>query len=361
MLFFVGCSLDQLEHRVQDDKLHRFVEQMPKVELHVHLEGSIRPETLMILADRNNITLPFKRAEEAHDFFVFKDFQHFKQVYELITRCLKTPDDYELIAYEFGKDRARQNIRYSEVTFSLISNCQSTGLTWQQILDALNKGRLRAQQEFGVQWAWVLDVLREQVAQQSLILNAAMMSSAFGVVALGLSGAENARVVRRFKYMFKKAHAMGLGIVPHAGETMGAESVWGVIKNIPTDRIGHGVRSIEDPALVVYLKHRQIPLELCPTSNLCIGVYKSFKEHPLRQLWDAGVYVTVNSDDPTLFNTDLNNEYKILVDHFGFGIKDLEAISLRAVQASFLSADQKKKMIGDFELAYKKAREDLNL
>ncbi len=169
-----------------------------------------------------------------------------------------------------------------------------------------------------------------------------------GVVGLGLGGIEQGHPAEWFTDAFAMARQAGLHSVPHAGEVVGPESVWDAIRTLGAERIGHGVRSVEDPVLVDYLKEQQIPLEVCPTSNLCLGVYTSYQEHPLRWLWEQGLYVTVNSDDPPMFNTDLVNEYQALANDMGFSAADLEQLSLNALRASFLPDDRK----ADLEQAF---------
>jgi adenosine deaminase len=332
--------------------LYNFIKFMPKVELHVHLEGSIKFETLSHLSKRNNIQLPFKTEVEFKNFLKFKDFKHFLDIYTFITSCLKTPDDYELISYQFGCDRAKQNIRYSEVTFSIFSNCHATGLSWQDILEALNHGRMRASKEFGVGWGWIFDILRDEPESQTFVLDVLLNCKDSGVVGLGLTGQENKFSSDNFIKTFETAYKNKFGITTHAGEIAGSEVIWDAINLLHADRIGHGVSCVQDPQLIEFLKQKQIPLEICPTSNISIGVFSNFESHPLRKLWDAGLLLTVNSDDPALFNTDLNNEYKILVDHFGFNINDLEKICLNALHASFLSEEQKQKMDKDFKIEF---------
>jgi adenosine deaminase len=161
------------------------------------------------------------------------------------------------------------------------------------------------------------------------------------VVALGLGGPERDNPPEDYVRGFDVAREAGLHRVPHAGEVAGPESVWGALRTLGAERLGHGVRCIEDPALVDHLRERQIPLEVCPTSNLRLGVYSSYAEHPLRRLWEAGLYVTINSDDPPMFNTDLVSEYRAAADEMGFTREELERLSLAALEASFLPADRK--------------------
>jgi adenosine deaminase len=321
--------------------IQQFIKEMPKVELHVHLEGSIRPSTLLILAERNQVDLPASDLDGLRDFYRFTDFPHFIRVYFTISGCLQTVDDFSLIAYEFGADMHRQNIRYSEVTFTPYTNVANTGLPFDKILDGLNAGRARARADFGVDFRWVLDIVRDDPGTRHQVAEWAIGAQDRGVVGLGLGGTEAHHPAEHFADVFALAEAAGLHRVPHAGETVGPASIWGALRALGAERIGHGVRSIEDPSLIDYLVEHQIPLEQCPTSNLCLGVYPSYEAHPLRQLWDLGLYVTVNSDDPPMFNTDLVGEYQALVDYKGFTPAELEQLSLNALRASFLPPDQK--------------------
>jgi adenosine deaminase len=339
--------------------LEDFARRMPKAELHVHLEGSIRPATLLQLAKRNAFELPVQDIDSLQEFYRFRDFDHFIDVYVTITRCLQSADDYRLIAYEFGADCARQNIRYAEVTFSIFTNVKYARLPWQTILESINQGRAQAQAEFGVDWRWVFDIVRDDPGTQDQVVEIALAAQKDGVVALGLGGSETGFPPEIFVHSFERARAGGLHSVPHAGEIAGPESVWSALRLLHAERIGHGVRCIEDPDLMNYLREREITLELCPTSNVCLGVYPSYDAHPLRQLWDAGLSLTVNSDDPPLFNTDLNHEYTTLVEHFGFTADELEHISLNALQASFLSPTEKEQIEGTFRAEFAQLRTQL--
>lgn len=321
---------------------------MPKVELHVHLEGSIRPATLLALAERNGVVLPATDVEGLRRFYHFTDFPHFIRVYFAISRCLKTPDDFDLIAYEFGADMHRQAIRYAEVTFTPFTNVTNTGLPFDEVLAGLNAGRARAQADFGVELAWVLDISRDVLDSRQQVAEWAVAGMDRGVVAFGLGGPEAGHPPEWYADAFATARAAGLHSVPHAGEVAGPESVWGALRALGAERLGHGVRSVEDISLLRYLRDSQIPLEVCPTSNLCLGVYPTYEEHPLRLLWEAGLLVTVNSDDPPMFDTDLVSEYQVLVDHMGFTLAELEQISLNAVRASFLPAERRAAMEIEF-------------
>lgn len=335
-----------------------FARKMPKVELHVHLEGSILPGTLLKLAHGNHIDLPAVDVAGLSEFYRFSNFEHFLVTYAMVTRCLRTPDDYRLIAYEFGCECARQNIRYAEVTFTILTNVIMTGLTWQEILAGLNQGREQARQEFGVRWNWVLDIVRNFPDTQASVLEITLAAREYGVVALGLGGSEEGYPPELFIDTFERAKNQGLHRVPHAGEISGPQSVWSAIKLLHAERIGHGVRCIEDPELMEYLARNAIPLEICPTSNICLKLFPDYSHHPLRKLWDAGLLLTINSDDPPMFGTDLNHEYEVLVNDFYFSRSELERVSLNAVHSSFLSQREKALLEEEFKGEFRRLSQD---
>lgn len=334
--------------------LQSYLAAMPKAELHVHLEGSILPETLLVLARRNGYTgLPADTVPGLLEFFKFRDFDHFIQVYGTISRCLKTSDDFELIAYEFGAEMARQNTRYAEATFSC-SFHYAQGITEQEYMSGLTRGRQRAKEDFGVEINWVFDIIRSVPDPERRDMYADYTTSVAinnmqnGVVALGLGGGEVGYPPEWFASQFERGIKAGLHSDPHAGEVAGPESVWNAIRLLHAERIGHGVRSIEDPALVAYLAEHKIPLEVNPTSNIRLGVYPDYAAHPFRRLYEAGVPVSVNSDDPPLFNTTLNHEVSLLADAFHFDVAIIDEILLNGVRHSFLPPARKAALESDF-------------
>ncbi len=347
-----ACLL--VEPSYSPQKLHKFAHLMPKPSLHIHLEGSIPPATMLDLAKKNNISFPLKNESEFRKTCDYASFEEFVTLFKQIIGCLKTPEDYERIAYEFGKDCARQNICYAEVTFSMATNCMLSGLDWQTILTALNKGRDRAAQEFGITWRWMFDLTRTQFFEPEEFLNRLIesRSSGQGVVAMGLSETLITHRVAEYQHIFDKAIAAKLPIIPHAGEFEGPQSIWNSIRACEAPRIGHGVRCIEDPELVKTLIQKQIALEINITSNICLGVYPSYREHPIRKLWDAGVFITVNADDPTLFNSDINQEYDHLIDDYHFTLDDLEKVSLNGIKASLLSSPEKESFVKKFKAKF---------
>jgi aminodeoxyfutalosine deaminase len=336
------------------ENIERYLSAVPKAELHVHLEGSIQPATLLTLAQRNGVELPVRTVEELQAWFTYRNFNHFLEIYFAISSCLKTAEDYELIAYEFGANMARQHVRYAEVTFSPGTHRYALGVPHDTYFAGLTQGRERARADFGVEMRWVFDIVRnvEDEARNQLLADyttaVAIESKDDGVVALGLGGAEVGYPPERFARWFEKAWAAGLHRAPHAGEIVGPASIWGALKALGAERIGHGVRAIEDSELVAYLAEQHIPLELCPTSNLRLGVYTNLVEHPLPRLHAAGVPVTVNSDDPPLFNTTLNDEVRLLAGAFNFDLDTVNGIVLNGVHYSFLPMEEKLAMEAEF-------------
>ncbi len=333
--------------------LESYLRAMPKVELHVHLEGSIRPATLLDLARRNKKTLPADTVEGLQRWYTFTDFPHFVEVYVAITGCLRTADDIELITREFLLGQAAQNIAHSEATYTALTVHKLTGIGFEDQLAAINRARTWAARELNVSMSLVLDIAREVDAGQGVI-SAEWAAAGFGrgVDAFGLGGYEVGHPPEKHLAGFEVARAAGLPSVPHAGETEGPASIWGALRALGAQRIGHGVRCLEDAQLVEHLRRRQIPLEVCPSSNVCLGVFDRWPEHPLPALIDAGLYVTLNSDDPPLFDTTLSDEYVRAADVFGFDAALLERLSLNALHASLLPAARKRELARRFRAEF---------
>lgn len=350
-----------------DPDLRAFIHEMPKAEIHVHLEGAIRPRTLLELAARHpDHMLPADTLDGLRDWFRFTDFPHFIRVYLAISDLLRTPDDFALIVHACGRDMAEQNIRYRELTFTPFTHTdlQDKGLTIDDLLAGLDAGRARAKADFGVEMRWVFDIPRQVNFPDGYVsrygegydpgpsektLGYALRGRDHGVVGFGLGGNEVGAPPQPYAHAFAAAKEAGLLSVPHAGETMGPASVWGAVHDLQADRIGHGVRAIEDPLLLTLLRERQIPLEINPTSNVCLHVYRRAAEHPFPHLDRMGLLVTVNSDDPPLFNTTLEQEYALLAAEFGYGRADLARIARNAFMVSGLEAGPMAELLAEFD------------
>ncbi len=326
--------------------LETFIRTMPKVELHVHLEGSIRPETLLELAARNEVELPARTVDELRDWYAFKNFDHFVEVYLAAASCIRTPADVERITSDFLEGQAEQNVLHSEVTYTASTQRMLSGIPLDDQLEAINRARARAERESGVTMSLTIDYPRHLDPDEFVgVARWAVANMSRGVTALGLGGPEVGYPPELFRRAFEVAREAGLPSVPHAGETEGPGSIRGALRDLNAVRIGHGVRCLEDPDLVAELRERQIPLEVCPTSNVCLGVAPSFSEHPLPRLLDAGLYVTLNSDDPPMFGTTLTDEYLKAADAFGFGTGEVRDLVLRAAAATLLPPEKKAKLL----------------
>ena len=341
-----------------------FLTAMPKAELHVHLEGAIAPELLLALARRHGRLDLLPGGEQAdaaslRAWFAFTGFPHFVEIYWAISALLLDAQDFADAAYACGADMRAQGIRYREVTFTPFTHTHllAKRLPFEPILEGLEEGRRRARRDFGVEMRWVFDTPRNASfargsydpfpAQQTL--RYALAGQDRGVVGFGLGGFEVGAPPEPFAPTFRAAKAASFVAVPHAGETVGPESVRGALDALGAQRIGHGVRAVEDPALLLALKERQIPLEVCPASNVCLHVYRRMAEHPFPHLDRMGLLLTLNSDDPPLFNTTLVQEYAALAAEFGYGRTDLARLARNAFAASAAEPEVKARLLAEFD------------
>jgi len=322
---------------------------LPKAELHVHLEGSIRPGTLLLLARRNGIDLGCRDEESLLALYEYQDFRHFIQLYGTLTSALRQPEDFLLITEELGLEAARQGTLYLEVTFSAAIHYRNKGIPFDEMMDAIAEGAERVRKSTGVEMRFILDMVRGYAPEYcQYTAEWCVQGQDRGVVALGLGGYEPDRPASLYAEAIRWAQSHGLPFVPHAGEAVGPEGIWDALLFNPM-RIGHGIRAIEDPTLVETLRERHIALEVCPTSNICTGCVACWEDHPLRQLWDAGVIVTVNSDDPPMFNTSLADEYRRAFSIFGFTLEELAQLSLNAARSSLLPSEQRARLVERFQ------------
>lgn len=348
------------------NEIKEFIQLLPKAELHVHLEGAIAPRTVLELAKRNNMldALPSKDESRLQEWFQFTDFDHFISIIVSIQDLLRTPEDFALAAYRLGEDMYQQNIRYREATLTPYTHTdfQDKGLSIEGILEGLESGRNQAKEDFGVEIRWVFDIYRNlsfmrnndssyhpEPAEKTL--DYAIAGIEKGVVGFGIGGSEVGAPAKHFQHAFLKAKQAGLLSVPHAGENGGPESVWQAVLDLQADRIGHGVRAIEDPELMDYLREHDILLEVNPTSNLCLHIYPGIEAHPIKILDDYGIPVTINSDDPALFNTNLNKEYQLVAEAFGYTREGLIRLARNAYLASGAELEMKQALLDEFDSA----------
>ncbi|MEP0914503.1 adenosine deaminase [Leptolyngbya sp. GB1-A1] len=314
--------------------MSKLLREMPKVEIHTHLIGTADAETIYQLAQRNRVALPADSLEEWRLFYEFRDFTHFIEVYSIARQCVQTPDDYVFLVEQFLKHQAEQNIRYSEVHFG--TALSSDRLTDSELLEALSLGADNGEAKYGSRVKFIAAIVRHAPDLQRQTLECALQGQDRGiVVGLGLAGQESGYPPEEFTETFAVARRQGLKVVAHAGEAVGAESIWSALEQLKVERIGHGIRCLDNDALVQKLRDLQIPLEVSPQSNYCLGIVDRAQPHPIRQLVDAGLYCTLNSDDPPMFKTNLVNEYLTLAEQ-GFSWDELWQLNLNTLEASFL-------------------------
>nr|WP_308699223.1 adenosine deaminase [Streptomyces clavuligerus] len=287
--------------------------------------------------------------EALADYFTFTDFAHFIKVFLSVMDLIRTPEDVRLLTFEVARDMARQNIRYAELTVTPFSSTRR-GIDERAFMDAIEDARKAAEAELGVVLRWCFDIPGEaglESAEETTRL--ALDLRPEGLVSFGLGGPEIGVPRPQFKPYFDRAIAAGLHSVPHAGETTGPQTIWDALTELRAERIGHGTSATQDPALLAHLAERRIPLEVCPTSNIATRAVTDLDRHPIKEMVAAGVLVTINSDDPPMFGTDLNTEYGVaarLLDLDERGIADL---AKNAVDVSFLDPAGKARINAEID------------
>nr|WP_202455544.1 adenosine deaminase [Streptomyces sp. SID8367] len=331
--------------------MQSFVAGLPKAELHVHHVGSASPRIVSELAARHPDSKVPTDIERLTEFFTFKDFAHFIQVYLSVVDLIRTPEDVRLLTFEVARDMARQNVRYAELTITPFSSTRR-GIDARAFMDAIEDARKAAEAEFGTVLRWCFDIPGEaglESAEETARLATDDRLRPEGLVSFGLGGPEIGVPRPQFKPYFDRAIAAGLHSVPHSGETTGPESVWDALTDLRAERIGHGTSAARDPKLLAHLAEHGIPLEVCPTSNIATRAVRTLDEHPLKQFVDAGVTVTVNSDDPPMFATDLNHEYEVAARLLGLDERGVADLAKNAVRASFLDPAGKARIADEID------------
>jgi len=320
---------------------------MPKAELHFHLEGAIPVPVLWELIQHHGGDPIIKSKKQLAEWFSYRDFAHFMETWTWMNGFLRCYDDFEFAAEAVARHLVAQNIVYVEAFFSP-SDFRHHGLEPQGIATAIRAGLDRVE---GVEVPLIVDLVRDRGPKGTARTLAAIkeVASDAGVIGVGIGGFELAHPPEQFAAVYDEARQAGFRLTAHAGEEAGPESVWGAIRDLGAERIGHGVRSIDDPNLVAYLVEHQIPLEVCPTSNLRTGVIAHWDQHPVRRLIDAGVMVTINTDDPAMFDATLAGEFENLEQHFGLEEAALKRLSLAVIDASWADDSTRSRLKGDIE------------
>jgi adenosine deaminase len=327
------------------------IKALPKVEQHVHIVGSTRPDTLLWLVEKGGSDKPFKTVDDVERFFQYHDFPHFISVYCMVVDCITDETQFERITYEMLEGDAHCNVRYVEASFSAPDHVLR-GLDYGRMLDAINRGVSKARGDFGIECNLRIDLVRNYGPERGMEVLDWIEGKNNNVVSVDIGGSEERFPPKPYAHVFRRARQMGLHLVAHAGEAAGAESVWNAVKLLGVERVGHAVAAANDSGLMDYLLEHGIALEACPVSNVRTGVVKSLEKHPVRTFFDRGLTVSVNTDDPSMFGTDMNNEYLQLHRKLGFTVKELFQLSLNAVDSLFVSEERKAKMHTSFIREY---------
>jgi aminodeoxyfutalosine deaminase len=326
-----------------------FVRGLPKAELHVHLQGAASVPTVLELSRRHPDAGVPTDATELRDFYTFTDFAHFIDVYISVNRLVRTADDVRALVEGLGRDLAAVNVRYAEVTVTPDSHL-IMGIDPDDLAAALTDGRRAVLESTGVELAWVFDIPGELGLKSGLrTIEWAEHHLPAHSVGFGLGGPESGVPRGAFADVFRRARDRGLQSVPHAGETTGPQTIRDSVEQLGAVRIGHGIAAAQDPDLMVELVARDIVLEVCPTSNICTRAVGTLTEHPFPALRDAGVRVTLNTDDPGMFDTDLNREYLIAHEVFGLDAAALAELARESVRASFAPEEARARVLAEID------------
>jgi len=328
--------------------MKNLIEKLPFTELHIHIEGSLEPELMFKLAKRNQIKLPFNSVEEVKKAYKFQDLESFLQIYYSGAKVLITEEDFYDLTYAYLQKCASQNIRHVEIFFDPQTHTER-GIKLKTVLKGIQQGLKKAKKDYGISSYLILCFLRHLSAESAMIILEQALPYKEEIIAVGLDSSEQNNPPRKFKEVFDKARAEGFLTVAHAGEEGSPEYIWEAINLLKVSRIDHGVRSIEDPQLIDYLKETQISLTVCPFSNVELGVFPSLKEHNLKHLLELGLCVTINSDDPAYFGGYLQENILGTQKALNLTSEDLIKLSENSVNASFLDQNSKDKLIKEIQ------------
>jgi len=314
----------------------------PLAELHLHLEGAIRPNTVIELARENGVDFPFSTVEELQRALNFSDFLKFLEMFQRVNHCLAKPRDFERIAREAVEDLAAQEVCYAEIRYAPMHS-MLRGMEFDDVTAAVIEGMRQGCEGRPIELALICGLTRQWDCGECAEL--AGKWAGHGLEAIDIGGDEAGFPAEDFMDVYDAARSAGLQVTAHAGEAAGPASVWAAIEILEVKRIGHGIRAIEDPVLVRFLRDQGITLEVCPTSNVKTGVVPDFAHHPLRRLFDAGVRVTLNSDDPAMFQTSVKQEYEVAAREFGFSPQELRLLTRNAIEAGFCQTEVKQRLL----------------
>lgn len=330
-----------------DAPVSSFIRQLPKAELHLHLEGAVEPATLHELRQRHG---EYATLAETEALYRYADFQSFLMAFKEVSAHLRGPDDYEFAAYRLMQRLKEDSVLHAEV-YVAVGVCLYRKQDFAAIFEGLERGRARGERDFGVSLLWIFDATRHFGAEEAQkVFELAVRYQDRNVIGIGIGGDELKAPPELFRSVYGYAGDNNLRLTAHAGETGPPESIWGAL-NLRAERIGHGLTAGQDADLIEELAYRQIPIEICLTSNVRTGVCKAIAEHPVKRYFDQGVMVTLNTDDPALFGTTLSREYQLAQEVFGFTDEHLRELARNSFEASFLPAEKKIELLSLFDAA----------
>jgi adenosine deaminase len=329
---------------------------LPKVELHVHILGSIQPSTLLSIIKDEGYDTPYETEEDIIQLFQYTDFEQFISTYWQIVGYLSNEKYFEHITFDMLKKCSECNTQYVEASFSPRDHLHHN-LDFSEMVGAINRGIDCAQESFGVETDIRVDLVRSSTHEEAMEILDLIEENPHNIVSIDIGGNEIQFPPKPFAKVFERGRGMGLHPVAHAGEAAGPQSIWDSIEFLKVERVGHGVTAREDPKLIEILKKKQIGIEMSPVSNLRTGVVNSIKEHPIREFYDKGLLVTVSSDDPSLFHTDMNNEYMQLHKHLGFSLEELFQITMNGVKTAFIDESRKEDLTHSFTMEYEQIKD----
>jgi len=323
-----------------------FIAQLPKAELHLHIEGTLEPELALRLAEKNKITFPYQTVEQMQAAFDFTNLQSFLDLYYASISVVKTEEDFHDLTLAYLKKAASQNVRHTEIFFDPQTHTDRN-IPFETILNGITSALKRGQTELGISSQLILSFLRHLSAESAMETLQQALPFREQIVGVGLDSSELGHPPSKFVKVFDEARRHGFRVVCHAGEEGPPEYITEALDLLHAERIDHGVRCMEDPALVSRLAEEQIPLTTCPLSNIRLCVFKTMQEHPLKQMLDAGLMVTVNSDDPPYFGGYVNENFAAVQQAFDLSQNDLVKLARNSFAAAFLSDEEKQKLIAE--------------
>ena len=328
--------------------IDNIISNMPKAELHLHIEGSLEPELMFQLAKKNNITLPFSSVKEIKDAYNFNNLQEFLDIYYQGADVLVTEQDFYDLTLAYLKKASEQNVKHVEFFFDPQTHTDR-GISFETVFNGIYKATLEAERELGITSFIILSFLRHLSEEKAFETLEQSLPYKDKIIAIGLDSSELGNPPEKFERVYKKAKELGFKLVAHAGEEGPVDYIWSALNVLKIDRIDHGNASLKDADLVDYLVENKIALTTCPLSNLELKVVDNLKNHPIKKMLDKGIVATINSDDPSYFGGYINENFIETTKNLNLSISDLKQLSINSFEASFLNEEKKKYWIKEVD------------